>query len=127
LRIDRRDGTIWVGFHKEETMGLYALAIRHADTVGEIIGSKGAKTTNDTPGRAQLVKLIGTIRSWSIIACVIAVIIAAILWAWGAQSQNAAQATQGKKGIIVAVAAAAIIFAAEYLVNWGADLGNGIQ
>lgn len=85
-----------------------------------------APADNAPPGQAQLTELIGTIRTWSIIACVIAIIIAAILWAWGAQSQNAAQATQGKKGIIVAVAAAAIIFAAEALVNWGIKLGNGI-
>lgn len=81
----------------------------------------------DPPGQAQLQELIGTIRTWSIIACVIAIIIAAILWAWGSQSQNAAQATQGKKGVIVAVAAAAIIFAAEALVNWGIKLGDGVN
>lgn len=80
----------------------------------------------DAPGQAQLQELIGTIRVWSIIACVIAIIIAAILWAWGSQSQNAAQATQGKKGIIVAIAAAAIIFAAEALVNWGIRLGDAV-
>jgi|GEM_PF-2589957 hypothetical protein len=78
------------------------------------------------PGQEQLKELVGTIRNWSIIACVIAIIVAAILWAWGSQSQNAAQATQGKKGILVAVAAAAVIFAAEALVNWGIRLGDGV-
>ena len=84
-------------------------------------------TTPTAPGQAQLTQLVGTIRNWSIIACVIAIIIAAILWAWGSQSQNAAQATQGKKGILVAIAAAAVIFAAEALVNWGIGLGYAIQ
>lgn len=93
------------------------------------VGNNETKTTGDAPvpGREKLLELIGTIRAWSIIACVIAIIIAAILWAWGAQSQNAAQATQGKKGILVAVAAAAIIFAAQALVNWGSTLGEGIS
>lgn len=79
------------------------------------------------PGQAQLTELIGTIRSWAIIACVLAIIIAAIIWAWGSQSQNAAQATQGKKGMIIAVAAAAIIFAAEPLIDWGIRLGSGVR
>ncbi|HMS25326.1 MAG TPA: DUF6112 family protein [Acidimicrobiia bacterium] len=81
----------------------------------------------NAPGFAELKDLTATIRTWSIVACVIAIIIAAILWAWGAQSQNAAQATQGKKGIIVAVAAAAIIFAAEAMVNWGTGLGGTVN
>lgn len=87
----------------------------------------GGKADPNAPGMTQLKELIKTIRTWSIVACVLAIIIAAILWAWGAQSQNAAQATQGKKGILVAVAAAAIIFAAEALVNWGTDLGGAVQ
>lgn len=94
-------------------------------STSDIIGPDGAANA-DAPGKAQLADLIATIRSWAIIACVIAIIIAAILWAWGSQSQNAAQATQGKKGIIIAVAAAAVIFAAEALVNWGTSLGQGI-
>ena len=88
-------------------------------------GSKGASDVN-APGKAALTDLIATIRTWSIIACVIAIIIAAVIWAWGSQTQNAAQATQGKKGIIVAVAAAAVIFAAEALVDWGSKLGESI-
>lgn len=95
------------------------------NSTGGLIGSD-KKADAGAPGKAQLAELIGTIRTWAIIACVIAIIIAAILWAWGSQSQNAAQATQGKKGIIVAVAAAAIIFAAEALVNWGIGLGEGV-
>lgn len=84
-------------------------------------------TDTDVPGKVKLGELIETIRTYSIIACVIAIIIAAVLWAWGSQSQNAAQATQGKKGVIVAIAAAALIFAAEALINWGIEFGEGFS
>ena len=106
---------------------VYLAAVRVSQSdVNSLTGSDG-KANTDAPGKEQLSELIATIRTWSIVACVIAIIIAAILWAWGSQSQNAAQATQGKKGIIVAVAAAAIIFAAEALVNWGTGLGNEVS
>lgn len=98
--------------------------VRLAVTTDGLFPKAGADT--NAPGKVQLSNLIATIRTWSIIACVIAIIVAAILWAWGSQSQNAAQATQGKKGIIVAIAAAALIFAAEALVNWGIKFGEGV-
>lgn len=93
--------------------------------IDDIIGSNG-KSDPNAPGKVKLGELVATIRSWALIACVLAIIVAAIIWAWGSQSQNAAQATQGKKGIIIAVAAAAIIFAAEALVNWGSGLGTNL-
>ena len=100
---------------------------RIAVGVNDVVTEPADGVTRDAPGNKALGDLIGTIRTWSIIACVIAIIVAAVLWAWGAQSQNAAQATQGKKGVIVAVAAAALIFAAEGLVNWGITFGNQIK
>lgn len=105
---------------------LYLSSGRFAGVVDDIVGTKNS-ASKAAPGKVQLAKLISDIRTWSIIACVIAIIIAAVLWAWGSQSQNAAQATQGKKGILIAVAAAAVIFAAEALVNWGIGLGSGIE
>ena len=83
--------------------------------------------TNDAPGQEKLKELIADIRTWRLYACVLAIIIAAVSWAWGSQSQNAAQATQGKKGILVAIAAAAVIIAAEALINWGSSFGSGLS
>lgn len=101
--------------------GLYLASARFSQGLEDVTGSK---YDSNVPGKDALADLIRTIRTWSLVAIVIAIIIAAILWAWGSQSQNAAQATQGKKGIIVAVAAAAVIIAAEALVQWGMDLGG---
>lgn len=86
----------------------------------------------DAPASSQpnidnkLDTLIKDLTAWSLIACTIAIIIAAVIWAWGSQSQNAAQATQGKKGVLVAIAAAAVIVGAQALVNWGQSFGTGL-
>lgn len=92
--------------------------------ITNILNMSQGKTDDNAPGLDSLSALIATIRSWAIIACIVAIIIAALTWAWGSLGSNQQTATQGKKGVIVAVAAAAIIFAAEPLVKWGADLGN---
>ena len=101
------------------------LAIRFGGIVDTVAGPKDA-TNAAAPGAVKLKSLIADIRTWSLIAVVIAVIIAAVLWAWGSQSQNAAQATQGKKGILVAIAAGAVIVAANALIQWGVELGSGV-
>lgn len=104
---------------------LYLAAYKAQGVIDNIAGQRDATDAN-APGAAKLKELIADIRTWSLIAVVIAVIIAAVLWAWGSQSQNAAQATQGKKGILVAIAAGAVIVAANALIQWGVDLGVGV-
>lgn len=99
---------------------LYLGAIRFAQGSADFIPD-GAGTA---PGTDMLNELIDNVRTWALIACVLAIIVAAILWAWGSQSQNAAQATQGKKGMLIAIAAAAVVVAAKPLVEWGMKLGG---
>jgi hypothetical protein len=82
---------------------------------------------DDIPGAERLTKIVSGLGGWGLILCVAAIVIAAIIWAFGAQSQNQAQATQGKKGVLVAVLCAAIIIAAPQLIQWGADFGTGFK
>ncbi|MBP9115755.1 MAG: hypothetical protein KBF89_05360 [Acidimicrobiia bacterium] len=76
------------------------------------------------PGAERLLTIVNGIGGWGLILCVAAIVIAAIIWAFGAQSQNQAQATQGKKGVLVAILCAAIIIAAPQLIKWGASFGK---
>lgn len=82
---------------------------------------------DDIPGADRLLKIVNGLGGWGLILCVAAIVIAAIIWAFGAQSQNQAQATQGKKGVLVAILCAAIIIAAPELIKWGADFGGGFK
>lgn len=95
----------------------------YAADINNIISKSNGKSDDAAPGLDKLAQMISTIRAWGLIACIVAIIVAALIWAWGSQSQNAAQATQGKKGIIVAIAAAALLFSAEKLVEWAGGLG----
>lgn len=84
-------------------------------------------STDNIPGAEKAVGIVSGLRGWGLILCVGAIVIAAIIWAFGAQSQNQAQATQGKKGVLIAILCAAVIIAAPELVKWGTGFGDGIK
>ncbi|MEM8925388.1 MAG: DUF6112 family protein [Actinomycetota bacterium] len=76
------------------------------------------------PGTNVLTELGEGLRNWGIVIGVIAVVISGLLWALGAGSDNAAQATRGKRGVLYPLIAVALIGAAPVLVNWAFDLGE---
>lgn len=81
---------------------------------------------NGIPGSEVLETLVGGLRGWGLILALAAIVIAGIIWAFGAQSQNAAQATQGRRGVLIALGVAALIAAAPLLVGWAEGLGKGV-
>ncbi|WP_423464210.1 DUF6112 family protein [Promicromonospora sp. MS192] len=80
--------------------------------------------TSGLPGIPQLKEIVGAIMSIGLILAVVALIIAAIVWAFGANSSNPHLAGRGKTGILVAAAAGVLCGAAVALVNFGWDLGQ---
>ena len=82
---------------------------------------------DDIPGADRILKITSGLGGWGLILCVAAIVIAAIIWAFGAQSQNQAQATQGKKGVLIAILCAAVIIAAPQLIQWGVNFGKDFK
>ncbi|GAA2234159.1 hypothetical protein GCM10010413_36720 [Promicromonospora sukumoe] len=82
--------------------------------------------TSGLPGIPQLKEIVGAIMSIGLILAVVALIIAAIVWAFGANSSNPHLAGRGKTGILVAATAGVLCGAAVALVNFGWDLGQQI-
>lgn len=76
------------------------------------------------PGTNILEGLGAGLQSWGVVVGVIAVVVSALLWALGAGSDNAQQATRGKRGVLFALIAVALIGAAPVLVQWAFDLGQ---
>lgn len=76
------------------------------------------------PGTNILESLSAGLQSWGIVVGVIAVVISALLWAIGAGSDNAQQATRGKRGVLFSLVAVGFIGAAPTLVRWAYDLGQ---
>lgn len=73
------------------------------------------------PGIAQLRTIVGAVMTVGLILSVLALIISAIVWGFGANSSNPHLASRGKIGVLVSCGAAVICGAAVTLVNffWG--------
>lgn len=73
------------------------------------------------PGIAQLRTIVGAVMTVGLILSVLALIISAIVWGFGANSSNPHLAGRGKIGVLVSCGAAVICGAAVTLVNffWG--------
>ena len=102
------------------------------------LATRVAQTTNTTfapiapdqkaiPGSTQVSQVIGGMMGWGLLLAGAALVISAIVWAFGANSQNSQQATAGKRGVLIALAAAIIIGAGNVLVPWAFNLGNSVS
>lgn len=83
---------------------------------------------NDTglPGIAALKTIVGAIMTIGLILSVLALIVSAIVWGFGANSSNPHMASQGKLGVIVSCAAAVICGASVALVNFFWNVGQTV-
>lgn len=73
------------------------------------------------PGIEQLRVIVGAVMTVGLILSVLALIISAIVWGFGANSSNPHLASRGKLGVLVSCGAAIICGAAVTLINffWG--------
>jgi len=83
---------------------------------------------NDTglPGISQLSTIVGAIMTIGLILSVLALIVSAIIWGFGANSSNPHMASQGKLGVIVSCAAAVICGASVTLINFFWNVGQTV-
>lgn len=85
-------------------------------------------TPNDTglPGIAALRTIVGAVMTVGLILSVLALIVAAVVWAFGSHSANPHLASRGKTGVLVACGAAVLCGGAVALVNFFWNVGQGI-
>lgn len=85
-------------------------------------------TPNGTglPGIEQLRVIVGAVMTIGLILSVLALIIAAIVWGFGANSSNPHLASRGKLGVLVACGAAIICGAAVTLINFFWAVGQTV-
>jgi len=83
-------------------------------------------TSNTTglPGLAQLREIVGALLTFGLVACVAALVIAAIVWGLGSNSSNPHLAGRGKTGVVVAAGAALLIGAANAIVTFFSGVGS---
>lgn len=85
-------------------------------------------TPNSTglPGIEQLRTIVGAVMTVGLILAVLALIISAIVWAYGAHSSNPHLAGRGKIGVLVSCGAAIICGASVALVNFAWNVGQAV-
>jgi len=81
---------------------------------------------NGLPGISQLSTIVGAIMTIGLILSVLALIISAIIWGFGANSSNPHLASRGKLGVIVSCAAAIICGASVTLINFFWNVGQTV-
>ena len=79
------------------------------------------------PGIAALRTIVGAVMTGGLILSVLALIVAAIIWGFGANSSNPHLASRGKTGVLVSCGAAAVCGAAVTLVNFFWNVGQTVS
>lgn len=82
--------------------------------------------TDGLPGIEQLRVIVGAAMTVGLILAVLALIIAAVVWGYGANSSNPHLASRGKAGVLVSCGAAIICGASVTLVNFFWDVGQSV-
>lgn len=78
------------------------------------------------PGIAALRTIVGASMTVGLILAVLALIVSAIVWAYGANSSNPHLAGRGKLGVLISCGAAVVCGAAVTLVNFFWNVGQSV-
>ncbi len=78
------------------------------------------------PGIEQLRIIVGAVMTVGLILAVLALIIAAVVWGYGANSSNPHLASRGKLGVLAACGAAILCGAAVTLINFFWTVGQAV-
>lgn len=82
--------------------------------------------TNGLPGIEQLRTIVGAVMTVGLILSVLALIVSAVVWGFGANSSNPRLASQGKTGVLVSCGAAILCGAAVTLINFFWGVGQAV-
>jgi len=82
--------------------------------------------TDGLPGIEQLRVIVGAAMTVGLILAVLALIISAVVWGYGANSSNPHLASRGKIGVLVSCGAAIICGASVTLVNFFWNVGQSV-
>lgn len=83
--------------------------------------------TTGLPGIGAIKDIVGGLLTLGLVAAVAGVALASIFWAIGSHSSNPHMAGRGKTGVLVALAAAMLIGAANTLVNFFNAAGAAVK
>lgn len=87
----------------------------------------GNPDPSQLPGGQVLQQLTNGIMGWGLILALIALVVSAVAWALGSNSNNYQYAVAGRRGVVVAGLAALLIGAAPAIINFFFDAGTAVR
>lgn len=102
-------------------MGLVSLL-----AVNSVTGDDIKPGESNIPGSNVANDLIGGLMFYSLLFCIVGVVLSAGLWAIGSFSQNYTQSVNGKKGFLVCAGAALAIGCAQLFINFFYSKGDEV-
>jgi hypothetical protein len=90
-------------------------------------GITGTPDPNGLPGSSALQQLVNGLEFWGLLAALAGLVISAAVWALSSHSGNYHQTSIGRRGTIVAAAAAFLVGAAPAIVNFFENLGGTVK
>src|SRR3954447_19592317 len=82
--------------------------------------------SNGLPGIGELRTVVGASMTVGLVLAVLALVISAVVWAYGANASNPHVAGRGKFGVLVALGSAIVTGASVTLVNFFWNIGQSV-
>ena len=79
------------------------------------------------PGSAVLQQFVNGAAAWALLGALGALLVGAVVWAFGSHSQNIHQSMAGRRAVVTAALAAVVIGAAPTLVNFFFHAGSAVK
>ncbi|QNA93001.1 MULTISPECIES: DUF6112 family protein [unclassified Microbacterium] len=98
-------------------------------TLAAVLPANVDITPNDSglPGIAALRTVVGAVMTIGLILSVLALIVSAVVWGFGANSSNPHLASRGKVGVLISCGAAIITGASVTLINFFWNVGQAVS
>jgi hypothetical protein len=94
----------------------------------QAIGAVGGRPDpSQLPGGQVLQNLTNGVMGWALILALVALVVSAVAWALGSNSNNYQYSVAGRRGVMVAALAALLIGAAPALINFFFDTGTSVS
>ena len=88
---------------------------------------EGDPDPSQLPGGEVLQQLTNGIMGWALILALVALVISAVTWALGSNSNNYPYSVAGRRGVVIAGLAALLIGAAPAIINFFFDTGTTVR
>ena len=97
-------------------------------SIMSIVGAVSTRPDpSQLPGGQVLQNLTDGVMGWALILALVALVVSAVAWALGSNSNNYQYSVAGRRGVVIAGLAALLIGAAPAIINFFFNTGTGVS